>query len=305
MKNAVILSGMVAAMLALMLCGCGGGQRLNDNEKLYICGNAEIDEQIKSIDIDWPAGLVEIDYHSGDTLKIEESAAKQLPDDMLMQWYVDGTTLKIKEVNKKGFRLHYPEKKLTLTLPENFSGEKISISLASAELNTELLRAASINVSTASGKVCISAQASETLKISSASGRIELTQQGECKSVKLSSASGSIQAELEKAQSVSADSSSGEISLYGDGMGEVNVHSASGRVEVETADKLEKCKIKTASGDVRLVLPEELGFTASIDTASGSFESDVPVKKNGKEYVAGAGGASISITTASGDITLG
>ena len=88
-------------------------------------------------------------------------------------------------------------------------------------------------------------------------------------------------------------------------MGEVNVHSVSGKVEIETADKLEKCKIKTASGDVRLVLPEALGFTAIIDTASGSFESSVPVKKAGGEYIAGTGGASISIDTASGDIKIG
>lgn len=305
MKNTIILLGAISALLALMLCGCGGARLLNDSDKLYICGNAEIDEQVKSIDIDWPAGLVEIDYHSGTTVKIEESAAKQLSEDMQMQWYIEGTTLKIKAINLQSFKLRYPEKKLTLTLPEDFSGDNIRISLASAELKAELLSAASINVSTASGKVCLLAQAANALEISSASGGIELTQYGECKSVKLSSASGSIQAELEKAESVSAESASGGISLYGDIMEEVNVHSSSGRVEVETAESLEKCKIQTASGNVQLSIPEELGFTALIDTASGSFESAVPVKKVGREYIAGTGGASIVIDTASGDIKIG
>ncbi len=60
----------------------------------------------------------------------------------------------------------------------------------------------------------------------------------------------------------------------------------------------------TEAGNVSLLLPENDGFTARVDKASGSFESTFSMTQNGSLYVYGQGGSSIDVDLASGTFRL-
>ncbi len=83
----------------------------------------------------------------------------------------------------------------------------------------------------------------------------------------------------------------------------LNISASSGEVEL-TVDAPEQLQISTASGDVKLTLPVDSGFTLELDTASGSFSSELPLKNDGSRYTAGNGKAVFRISTASGDVEL-
>ena len=57
-----------------------------------------------------------------------------------------------------------------------------------------------------------------------------------------------------------------------------------------------------ASGSVVVALPEDSGFTARVDKASGSFRSDFPSSQGGG--VVGDGAASFDIFIASGSFAI-
>ena len=70
-------------------------------------------------------------------------------------------------------------------------------------------------------------------------------------------------------------------------------------------DSFDALSISSTSGDVRADLPEKPGFTAEMKATSGKIRYDLPLTKEGRTYVCGDGSGRLSISTTSGDITLG
>ena len=58
------------------------------------------------------------------------------------------------------------------------------------------------------------------------------------------------------------------------------------------------------SGDLDLTLPENSGFTLSLDALSGNFRSTFPTTAQGNTYVCGDGSCRITVSALSGDVTI-
>ena len=102
--------------------------------------------------------------------------------------------------------------------------------------------------------------------------------------VEFTSVSGHVQADLRRASQVKADSVSGRVNLcFG---------SAPEAIDVDSV-----------SGDVTLALPRSSGFTAGVDSVSGSVRGDFPMENLGKgRYVGGNGECDIDVDTVSGSV---
>lgn len=169
-------------------------------------------------------------------------------------------------------------------------------------------------------------------ELRSVSGDIEVSDAAD--QVTLESVSGSVKghqlAGSTRAQSVSGDiemvgvtgdidagTTSGEMSLRDVKSANVRAETLSGDLDYRgTIDKAGRYEFKSHSGEVRLTMPEGSGATFSVSTWSGSVESVIPMRlepsseSSGRgrtkrmEFTIGGGGARVSVSTFSGDITI-
>ena len=252
----------------------------------YHKGDAEISAAVRNLDIDWTSGRVNIAYHKGNHVVISEKTTGIITEDMRMRWRLDGDTLRI-EYSQPGFHLFSifsPQKELTVTLPEDRTLENVTIHAVSGDLNIPALRADSLTLKTTSGDIAL-----ESADIAG-------------KTV-IETISGEIRATVNAAGEFKASSVSGDIHAVISGAGKAEMNSTSGKVTVEMA-ALKALDIHTVSGNVTAYLPTAPGFTAKIETVSGSIQHNLPLTQNGKEFVSGDGSAAVKIHTTSGNITL-
>jgi len=96
---------------------------------------------------------------------------------------------------------------------------------------------------------------------------------------------------------------------------DVRIGTTSGDITYEgTVDPKGKYDISTHSGSVRFAVPANMGATLSLQSFSGDVESAFPMtlqpgqirRQRGRkmEFTVGGGGARVTITTFSGDITI-
>ena len=62
--------------------------------------------------------------------------------------------------------------------------------------------------------------------------------------------------------------------------------------------------VDLTSGPIRLTLPEETSFTATLDTVSGQWHCQLPATQQGDRYVCGTGEGTYRFSTTSGDVTI-
>ena len=58
------------------------------------------------------------------------------------------------------------------------------------------------------------------------------------------------------------------------------------------------------SGDLELILPPDAGFTCTMDTISGDFESDFEFKSHNDTYICGDGDCMVEISGMSGAVSI-
>ena len=289
----------------------------------YTAGGATVTGRVENLDIDWTSGEVNVEYHSGDGVIVSETADRALSEDEKLRWWLDGTTLRIQYM-KPGFRISVNvNKKLTVSLPEGTVLKSADIGVTSAALNLPRLAADEIRLDVTSGDIT-AVTLTGKLTASSTSGDIFISQESGIGEVDMTSTSGSISCSLGAgAGSVSMHSTSGSISLSAAGsVNTVRLWSTSGVIcpDLAGVDKAEfsstsggvtgrvaafsDLKVETTSGKVTLSLPDDPGFTCTVDTAGGSFSSSLALTKNGDTYSCGDGSARCSIDTSSGNIQI-
>lgn len=69
-------------------------------------------------------------------------------------------------------------------------------------------------------------------------------------------------------------------------------------------DNLKNCSMDSVSGSVKLMFPENLDFTVTMDSLSGKFNSNFDLKINGKTYSHGNGKTIINANTISGNLEI-
>ena len=283
LRNAIVLVVIAAALLAMTACS---GRISYANADKYSVGDASFDEPVEALDIDWASGSVTVTTHPGSEVLLTEKTDPTATDDMRVHWWLDGTTLRVRFA-APGVNLRltgWGQKELTIALPEGRKLSGAAISTASASVEAGKLQADSLAVSTASGNMDILCDAEE-ITLGSASGSISLEQTGTAALARIKS-------------------SSGKISVTGAEIAELNAKTSSGSVSCTLTGAVGKCAVQTASGSVGLRLPENAGYTVKVSTSSGDFQSELPMKQDGKTYVYGDGSAEVSVKTSSGDIHI-
>ena len=294
---AVILAGAVIITSTGALKDIGA---YADAEK-YTAGETDISGGIAGLDVHWTSGRVIIAYHGEDTVLLRETADRTLSEDEKMRWWMDGDTLRI-QYAKSGIRLAMPEKVLTITLPEGTELKDVKIQTNSAGVEIPGMKAERLEVGSTSGSIIAAAEA-RTAAFSSTSGDLKIRMTGEAESIELGSTSGSIAAEADKAIQITAGTTSGGIRITAAESGSVKAGSTSGNIDLKLG-KVRSLEANATSGSITAALPETPGFTAKVSLTSGSFESGIPLTKNGNQYVCGDGSARISIGTTSGDVRI-
>lgn len=322
---AIVLSGMLLASCYSPIGGISLFRSNRGGDNRYTTGGASLRDTVRSIEVDWDAGQVEISTHSGDTIDFSETANRALDDSTALCYYLEGQTLHIKFAgNDKKFWDNL-QKSLTIALPQSLVLENLEVDTASAGVTVQGVSARKVEMETASGSVEISgATVSDECKVETASGSVTAALAGTRKisvettsgsicltgtnasdEVDLESTSGAITAQLGVVRELDIQTVSGVINATAESASQVDAESTSGRVTLTLGAMPSKCDIETINGAVELTLPWSAALNARVKTISGSVASDFSLEKNGLTYTAGSGNRpEVEIETVSGSVLL-
>ena len=163
-----------------------------------------------------------------------------------------------------------------------------------------------VSVRTMSGEVNVSQIDVEQLTITSMSGDITVDD-SEISTADLSTMSGDIDVNAEDAASISLGSVSGDVNF--DGSAEsLHVKSTSGDIDLRSIRPGADVTASTVSGDIDVELVMDDGYVANVKSTTGSIDlllngEEKEVARNGV-YIMGEGGAKLTLSSISGDITV-
>ena len=121
--------------------------------------------------------------------------------------------------------------------------------------------------------------------------------------MEIDSASGTAKFENCTVSSLDVDTASGDVTFSGS-LNELDFEAASASFTGVLENVPDKVKMDSMSGDLALTLPEDAGFTVSLDAMSSDFSSDFPTVKKNKSYVCGDGHCKIDVDAMSGDVSI-
>lgn len=232
------------------------------------------DGSFENLRVSWAAGSVWIGIVSDDqadgAIQIYERMRGNVPRDQMMDIESHGNTVEV--LYNKPSQAWFGcgiigSKHLLVLIPQSAAGclESLTLEVASGESTIYGLDCSKIDISMASGK----------LKVSETAG-----------------------------SEFSIEASSGSADISGAFRNRIDISALSGNINFATLHTPNSASLEVASGNATLTLPENAGFTAQVDKASGSFNCDYETIQRGDAYICGDGRSSIDIDMASGNVTL-
>ena len=282
MKKTALLLMLTALCLLLSSCTALGYVYPDGDE--YTAGEGRITARVEELDISWLDGSVIVNYHDGDAIILREESDKQLDSDKELHWRLEDETLHVKYA-ASGFRaLPSLDKQLTVLLPESLRLDEAKITVASAQVEADGLRA-------------------DEIHIQSASGQVALRQAGQAKEIRVETASGGVAVAVEDAQQMKITTASGQVVVDALQLEDVKAATASGTVVLQFAGEPDKIEADSVSGNVTIRLPEKVGFTAEVDSVSGRVGGNMEIRRRGDDtYVHGSGTLDVEVDTVSGNV---
>lgn len=224
--------------------------------------------EIRDIEVEWISGNVTV--IPGDTDTISFSEPDGIQDKSKMVWKQSGDKLIIRFCRTEktffgGITFgDTADKNLVITIPTSWAGHDIKFETVSATVHVSQLTAQKISLETVSGDCDLERCNIDELSMDSTSGNVEY------------------RGSLDRA---SCDTMSGNMTLV-----------------LESAPK--EIDMDSMSGDLILTLPEIPGFSATIDSMSGTISSEYPTTVSGNKHIYGNGSCHIDADTMSGDIII-
>lgn len=238
------------------------------NSALYNVGGGTVTDEFQSIKVNWTNGKINIEAYDGEDTVISETEVAEKENKL--RWRVEDGVLKIQQM-AAGMRFGLkktPKKTLTVKIPLNVA-EKLKF----------------VNTDSVSAEVNIIGVA--------ASGKIEID-----------TVSGSAALKSIKTARLDIDTVSGEVNAEGE-ISELESDSVSGDITVSSAIPLEKLDCDSTSGNIRLTIPKNSGFTLKADTVSGDISCGLPtVSESKNRRICGDGSADFETDTVSGDLII-
>ena len=121
--------------------------------------------------------------------------------------------------------------------------------------------------------------------------------------VEIDTASGECQFDNCTINSLVIDTASGDVYFEGS-LNKLDCDSASAGVQAVLDNVPYEIDMDTASGGLELYLPEDAGFSVSMDTMSGKFDSTFPTTMKNGRYTCGNGACQIDMSSMSGGVTI-
>ncbi len=222
-------------------------------------------DQVSDLEIQWVGGSVTI--VPGDTEKIEFSETGN--DRKPMVWKQAGNKLLI-QFSEHPHRVYfgYPfndySKDLVITVPKDWAARELKIDSVSADVNVSDLTITEVDMNSVSGAADF-----ENCVVADYTG----------------------------------ESVSGDVKFSGS-LGKLDCNTVSGDCTIVTNQVPSEVSMECVSGDVDLTMPENSGFTVTLDSATGDLNSDFPVTKQGRSYSYGDGSCKIDVAGVSGNISI-
>lgn len=238
------------------------------NSALYNVGGGTVTDEFQSIKVNWTNGKINIEAYDGEDTVISETEVAEKENKL--RWRVEDGVLKIQQM-AAGMRFglkQTPKKTLTVKIPSNVADglKAVTSDSVSAEV---------------------------TITGISASDKIEID-----------TVSGGANLKNIKTEKLDIDTVSGSIKAAGE-FTELESDSVSGDVTVSSATPLKKLDCDSTSGNIRLTIPKNSGFTLKADTVSGDISCGLPtVSESKNRRVCGDGSADFETDTVSGDLII-
>ena len=197
---------------------------------------------IREIKIEWISGSVTVE--PGDVQEITFLESGNGTDKYEMVWKQSGDELVIqysKGSSTAGFGIHIDKgsKDLTVTVPRGWVCDSLELDTASTDLTVRDMI---------------------------------------IREMEIDSASGTAKFENCTVSSLDVDTASGDVTFSGS-LNELDFEAASASFTGVLENVPDKVKMDSMSGDLALTLPEDAGFTVSLDAMSSDFSSDFPTVK--------------------------
>jgi len=223
---------------------------------------------IRNMEIEWAAGSIGIQPMEITEIRISEKGVNQ--DAHPMVWNVRNGQLNIQYSKNTdhsfgiGLLLEEHCKELVIQVPMGWQCDSLEIDAASASLEVSDLTIREMEFDGASGTCIFDNCTVEKLDVDTASGDV----------------------------------------LFKGSLQQMDCDAASANIVLELTDVPRSLNLDTASGDLDVVLPSYAGFTVTMDTMSGSFESDFETVLRNGSHIWGDGKCRIDVDAMSGDVTV-
>lgn len=268
----ILFSLTIVILLGILITGLSANFlsyiTISDDETATLGSAGSVNAaEVSNISIEWAAGNIRIE--PGDVTEITFAETVADEGSQQMAWKHTGNTLKLQF--SKG-NISFPSfgfssnisKDLVITVPRNWQCKELSIDVASADVEI-----------------------------------LDMTVQ----EVDFDGASGICQFENCIVDELSVDTASGNIHFTGT-LNVLDCDAASADCSIQLSNIPNRIDLDSASGDLDLTLPENAGFTVSMDALSSQFTSDFPTTMSGGSYVCGDGRCRIEVDAMSGNVTI-
>lgn len=236
-----------------------------DDSKDYTPGaRAFSPEEIRRLDINWISGSVTLLPSEEDRVILREPGG--LEEELQLHWKLDNGTLTVQYCKSGLNALRIPNKDLEISAPKWLLAEleSVEVETVSGEVFLSQLSVGSLEVETVSGNVVFTACTVDHLDICTVSGTVS----------------------------------------YEGSAREVELQTSSGNCALSLAASPEHLEAEAVSANLTLVLPEDAGFTATVESVSGDFETDFLVTKENGKYQCGDGSGKLEMKSFSGNLVI-
>lgn len=228
---------------------------------------------------------------SSETIVIADSDSKDVVVNLYGEWDKINPTV---ELTGDSLKVTRPAKSNVVAS----SHRKIEVLIPRNQVTT-------LNCNSASGGLTVSNLKFENLNINSASGSIRMN---DCtaKNVDFNSASGSKKFEDCDFDFLKSKSASGSFKFSGK-VNSFDISSASGSISIENDSVITgDSSIKSASGSIKIALPQDSNFVLKCESNSGSIHNEFTGNsfRNKAHETVGSGGAELKIKSSSGSIKI-
>lgn len=286
-----------AAFLCIAISGCRYGVSWGDlfsrngnfdyeydQADRYLAGGGTCEEEIRTLDIDWVSGSVEIRTYDGDVIEFYEESDQTIAEEYQMRYTVDGDILKIRFCASGIWNGKNLSKRLTVLVPTGLSLEEVRVDTVSAGIVIQDVIVSGVDVDTTSGDLYAKLEAVESVKADIISGEVEMI--------------------IDEAISfLELETVSGQVNITAASLVEFDIETVSGALDLSLSQQ-SSGQIESVSGNVNIRLPETVGYQIDYESVSGAFSSDLDYETGNGWYRSGDGSCRIQAETISGNLRV-